>query len=259
MNLTANQLMRMLFLLSWAFNEAQGQTQSYSGTNATESASPSLQSPAPKQGNKHRGEVLFVLSLSIVSMAVGIMLCYSSADALSGTARQRGEARRRAALTLTYDNLNEAPQPLGNAQNDVQDVELQAIPSLANTPGINATLKKHIELIEGSELRVPLLIEKKLLSEEQIKKLEAEHPEFCCTLTETLMDIPVLLDNKRYDFKTLLAHREKANTQDPFTRIEFGPAEIIRDDQTRTNMVEALKPLLAQVEEEKSNLLANAM
>jgi hypothetical protein len=252
MNITANQMMRVLFLLSWALHEAQGRALSYNGTNATESASPSQQLANPAHEQKLSAGVLFVLWLLFLCVSAGVATLIGIGCNFLCTPNP---VRREISppLTHAYDNLSEGAMPRITNSTVLQDVELQAIPSLANTPGINATLKKHIELIEKSKFRVSEL------SDEQAASLAEAHPEFCCTLTDTLMDIPVLLDNKRYDFKTLLAHQEKVNTQDPFTRIEFGPSEIIRDDQTRSKMVEALMPLLAQVGEEKSSLLTNAM
>jgi hypothetical protein len=133
------------------------------------------------------------------------------------------------------------------------EVELHALASLADVPGINEALKNYIETIERSEIQISAL------TDEQVIAIEKAHPEFCCTISHTLMEIPVLLDQKKYDLRNLLEYRQNGNMIDPFSRIPFQVAEIIRDLETRAKMVEVITPLIEPAQEEKGKLLPNAM
>jgi hypothetical protein len=240
MNITTNQLMRMLFLLAWAIEQSQALP---SNSASTRESSTLLPIPiTPGEGNNNDdydyGDRNRVLAQRLMGgFFIGLPLLVGLYIFIELFRLGFNPTAPRQRLTHAYDGA-----VLG-------DIELQPIPSLATTPGINATLKTFIEVIDRSALKPSRL------AETQVTRLEREHPELCCSITESLMEIPVTLDQRKYDLISLLALRENI---DPTTRSPFQLAEISRDYLTRGKIVEAIQTLTSRADE-GSSLVANAM
>lgn len=236
MKIPPNQLMRMLFLLTWAINETQGRAISYANSTASESAHPSPRptNSVPDLSDAQEKQAV-IFSVVVGLPLIGLLYCWAYWASRDDSRPPIIGRWGRRSITPSYDNSHNG------------DLELQPIVSLADTPGITETLKDFILAIEKSPLRVPYL------NDEEAEQLANDHPEFCCTFSGDLMEIPVIWNKIKYDLKSLIKHQAQIENQDPATRIYIPLDEISPDHETRGKMIEAMMQALSATHPEGNN------